>query len=88
MTEPNSFFIEPQPVAHYEIDQILYRWLSQPTSMVGFISDYELTRQEILLYLKERRDYKSIAIKYAKEMVQKKQDRFGYVAQFLRRYGK
>lgn len=85
--EPRTFFIELQPIASYEIDQVIYKYLSQTDSQNGFLSDYELTRQEILLYLKDRRDYKQIAIKYAKDMVKKKEDKFGYVTQFLRRYG-
>ncbi|MBI1332787.1 MAG: hypothetical protein GC165_07895 [Armatimonadetes bacterium] len=86
-TLPRSFISELQPVAHWEIDQILYKWLSQTDKQNGFLDEYELTKAQILQYLKDRPNYRAICVKYAKDLVKEKKDRFGYIDQFLKKYG-
>lgn len=86
--EPDSFIIELQPVASWQIDQACYQILSKTDKENGFLSEYGTTKYEVLLYLKDRPNYLSICQKYANEFVKKKQDTYGYYAQFLRRYGR
>lgn len=85
---PRSFFSELQPVASWEIDQIAYKWLGQTDKENGFLGEYDTTKYNIALYLKDRPRYFDITLKLVKDMLKKKQDKYGYYAQFVRRYDK
>ncbi len=86
--EPDAFITELQPIANWQIDQVCYQILSKTDKENGFLNEYATTKYEAMLYLKDRPNYLSICQKYATEFVKKKQDTYGYYAQFLRRYGR
>lgn len=86
--EPRSFLLELQPIACGPLDEELQRILMRTDKENGFLNEYDLTKYEILLYLRSRPGYLPICINYATEMVKKKTDRYGYYKRFLENYGK
>lgn len=86
--EPRSFVLELQPIACPALDEECQRILMRTDKENGYLDEYELTKYEIILYLRSRPGYMSICMKYAQEMVKKKTDKFGYFKRFLENYGK
>lgn len=84
---PRTLFTEFQPVGHYKLDQICQQILDKTDKENGFLDEYDTTRYQVILYLRTRDRYMPLCLKVANEAVKKKQDKYGYFAQFLRRYG-
>lgn len=86
--EPRSFVLELQPIACPALDEECQRILMRTDKENGYLNEYELTKYEIILYLRSRPGYMPICMKYAQEMVKKKTDKYGYFKRFLENYGK
>ena len=86
--EPLSFILELQTVGSRNFDEEGQRILMRSDLENGYLSDYDLTKYEIILYLRQRPDFLPIAINYATEQVKAKKDKYGLFQRFLENYGK
>jgi hypothetical protein len=85
--EPLSFILELQTVQSRTFDEEA-RILMRSDLDNGYLSDFDLTKYEVILYLRQRPDYLPIAINYATEQVKTKKDKYGLFKRFLENYGK
>jgi hypothetical protein len=86
--EPRSFILELQPIASPVLDEECQRILMRTDKENGYLSEYELTKYEVILYLRSRPNYMPVCLNYAQEVVKKKSDKYGYFKRFLENYGK
>ena len=86
--EPLSFILELQTVACPDLDEECQRILMRTDKVNGYLDEYDLTKYEVILYLRSRPNYLPICVNYAQDMVRKKTDKFGYFKRFLENYGK
>jgi hypothetical protein len=84
---PRTLFTEFQVVGDSRLDQPCHQILNKTDKENGFLDEYDTTKYQIILYLRTRDRYMPLCLNYATEAVKKKQDKYGYFAQFLRRYG-
>ena len=85
---PRSFIIELQTVPSRDLDQDCQRILMKTDKENRYLDEYDLTKYEVLLYLRNRQDYMPICLNFATDMVKKKTDKYGYFKRFLENYGK
>ena len=86
--DPLSFILELQTVPSRVMDEEVQRILARDKLSNGYLDEFELTKYEMILYLRQRPDYLPIALNYATEQVKAKKDRYGLFKRFLENYGK
>jgi hypothetical protein len=84
----NSFIKEFQTVPSPALDEECQRILMRTDKANGFLNEYELTKYEIILYLRSRPNYLPICLNFAQDQVKTKKDKYGYFKRFLENYGK
>lgn len=85
---PRSLILELQPIACPALDEECQRILMRTDKENGYLIEFDMTKYEVLLYLRSRPGYMPICVNYAQEMVRKKTDRYGYLKRFLENYTK
>lgn len=86
--EPLSFILELQTVPSRALDEEAQRILMRDKLTNGFLDEYDLTKYEMILYLRQRPDFFPVALNYATEQVKTKKDRYGLFKRFIENYGK
>ena len=86
--EPLSFILELQTVANRDFDEEAQRILMRDKLSNGYLDEYDLTKYEFVLYLRQRPDFFPVAMNYATEQVKTKKDRYGLFKRFIENYGK
>lgn len=86
--EPKSFILELQTVPSRAMDEEAQRILMRDKLTNGYLDEYELTKYEMILYLRQRPDFFPVALNYATEQVKTKKDRYGLFKRFIENYGK
>ena len=85
---PDSIILELQTVACPALDEECQRILMRTDKENGYIDEFNLTKYEVILYLRSRPNYLPICINYAEFQVKNRADKFGYFKRFLENYGK